>query len=63
MRTTILIANGPGLGDLSDYDGNTYGGLTLQAIRQTDDQEEMFHMTGKLSSGCMRLETSRRLLL
>ena len=34
MRTNILIVNGPGLGDLSDYDGNSYGGLTLQAIRE-----------------------------
>jgi 3-dehydroquinate dehydratase-2 len=29
----ILILNGPGLADLSDYDGNTYQGLTLAGIR------------------------------
>ena len=30
---TLLILNGPGLADLSDYDGNTYGNLTLAGIQ------------------------------
>ena len=38
MRTKILIINGPGLGDLTDYDGNSYGGLTLPAIRERCEQ-------------------------
>jgi 3-dehydroquinate dehydratase-2 len=38
MRTKILIVNGPGLGDLADYDGNGYGGLTLQTIREGCEQ-------------------------
>ncbi len=29
---TLLILNGPGLGDLSNYDGNSYGPLSLQKI-------------------------------
>lgn len=33
MQRRILILNGPGLGDLSDYDGNTYGNITLGDIR------------------------------
>jgi 3-dehydroquinate dehydratase-2 len=33
MTHKILVLNGPGLGDLSDYDGNTYRGLTLEKIR------------------------------
>lgn len=33
MRQKILILNGPGLADLSDYDGNAYPGLTLAGIR------------------------------
>jgi len=33
MKKSILILNGPGLRDLGDYDGNTYGPLTLQGIR------------------------------
>lgn len=31
---TLLILNGPGLGDLHDYDGNTYDNLTLQKIEE-----------------------------
>lgn len=34
MRAKILVINGPGLGDLADYDGNSYGGLTLRDIRE-----------------------------
>jgi 3-dehydroquinate dehydratase-2 len=33
MAYKILVLNGPGLADLSDYDGNTYKGLTLDKIR------------------------------
>jgi 3-dehydroquinate dehydratase-2 len=33
LKPSILIINGPGLDDLSDYDGNSYGGLTLSMIR------------------------------
>ena len=33
MKPSILIINGPGLDDLSDYDGNSYGDLTLPMIR------------------------------
>jgi 3-dehydroquinate dehydratase-2 len=32
-KKTVLILNGPGLSDLSDYDANTYGRLTLEDIR------------------------------
>jgi len=32
MQPRVLVLNGPGLGDLSDFDGNTYGGITLQDI-------------------------------
>ncbi len=31
---SILILNGPGLADLSDFDGNTYGEMTLGSIEQ-----------------------------
>jgi 3-dehydroquinate dehydratase-2 len=33
MTRKILILNGPGLADLSDYDDNTYRGLTLEKVR------------------------------
>jgi 3-dehydroquinate dehydratase-2 len=33
MTRKILILNGPGLADLSDYDGNTYRGLSLDKVR------------------------------
>ncbi len=29
----LLILNGPGLADLSDFDGNSYGNITLDRIR------------------------------
>ncbi len=32
-ENTLLILNGPGLSDLSDYDGNSYGEISLDAIR------------------------------
>jgi 3-dehydroquinate dehydratase-2 len=38
MARKILILNGPGLADLSDYDGNTYRGLTLDEIRSECSQ-------------------------
>jgi len=38
MRQKILIINGPGLSDLTDYDGNSYGGLSLQSIREGCEQ-------------------------
>jgi len=31
---TVLILNGPGLADLSNYDGYSYGKLTLERIRE-----------------------------
>ena len=31
---SILILNGPGLADLRDFDGNTYGEMTLGTIEQ-----------------------------
>jgi len=34
MTRTLLLLNGPGLADLSDYDGNSYGNLTLEGIRK-----------------------------
>lgn len=34
MKPTLLILNGPGLGDLSDYSGHWYGDLTLEEIRK-----------------------------
>jgi len=37
LNPSILIINGPRLDDLSDYDGNSYGGLTLAKIRQACD--------------------------
>lgn len=37
MKPSILIINGPGLDDLSDYDGNRYGGLTLTTIREASE--------------------------
>lgn len=30
---TLLVLNGPGLAELSDLDGNSYGSLSLQEIR------------------------------
>lgn len=33
MTRKILVLNGPGLADLSAYDGNSYQGLTLEEIR------------------------------
>ncbi len=30
---TLLVLNGPGLAELGDHDGNTYGNLTLDLIR------------------------------
>jgi len=33
MKQKVLILNGPGLGDLSDFDGNTYGRFSLQDVR------------------------------
>jgi len=30
----LLILNGPGLGDLSDFDRKNYGGLSLEGIRK-----------------------------
>jgi 3-dehydroquinate dehydratase-2 len=30
----LLILNGPGLGDLSDFDGKNYGGLSLEGIQK-----------------------------
>lgn len=37
MKRTVLILNGPGLADLSDYDGNSYNGLTLKSIFEACD--------------------------
>lgn len=30
----LLILNGPGVGDLSDFDGNSYGNITLEQLHQ-----------------------------
>jgi len=30
---TLLLLNGPGLADLSNFDGNSYGDLSLESIR------------------------------
>lgn len=38
MTCRLLVLNGPGLADLGDYDGNTYGGLTLETIRSACEQ-------------------------
>ena len=34
MKHKVLILNGPGLRDLSDFDGDTYAGITLQELRK-----------------------------
>ena len=39
----LLLLNGPGLSDLSNYDGNSYGDLTLDFIR-----EECAQLCGEL---------------
>lgn len=33
-RTKLIILNGPGLGDLSSFDGSDYGDITLDEIQQ-----------------------------
>lgn len=33
IDNSLLILNGPGLADLGDYDGNSYGDISLAAIR------------------------------